>query len=140
MIRSLFKLAVFLVIAVVGYNYLFGDEAEKEQSKEIIGKASDLGKDAWNLLRGEQAKFKEGKYDDAVDKLAGLYESLLNKAIALKDSKAIKQIKELEAKRKDIVKQLESSSEEERAAAKKQLEKLSKNTEILMNEFEAAHQ
>lgn len=140
MIRSLFKLAVFLVIAVVGYNYLFGDEAEKEQSKEIIGKATDLGKDAWNLLRGEQAKFKEGKYNDAVDQLAGLYESLLTKAIALKDSKAIEQIKELEAKRKTIVKQLESSSQEERAAARKQLETLGENTEVLMNEFEAAHQ
>lgn len=140
MIRSLFKLAAFVLIAIIGYNYLFGDEAEKEQSKEIIGKATDLGKDAWNLLRGEQAKFEEGKYDDAVDKLKSLFGSLTEKATAIKDSKTLEQIRALEDKRKEIVKQLESQSEEERAAAKKQLEKLAKSTEVLMHEFDAAQQ
>ncbi len=135
--RFLLKVAVFLVIAIVGYNYLFGDEAEKAQSREIVGKATDLGKDAWNLLRGEQAKFKEGKYDGAVDKLEGLYTSLKEKAELLKDSKAIERIRELEAQRKAITEQLKSSSEAERTAAEKQLEKLTKSTELLMNELEA---
>lgn len=136
MIRFILKIAVFLVIAVVGYNYFLGDEAEKAQSREIVGKATDLGKDAWNLLKGEKEKFDEGKYEGAVDKLKTLYGSLKETATKLKDSDALDRISRLEAKREELVKELQSSSADNQEAAKKQLDQLTKETEDLMNDLE----
>lgn len=136
MIRFILKVAVFLVIAVVGYNYFLGDEAEKTQSREIVGKARDLGKDAWNLLKGEKEKFDEGKYDGAVDKLQALYGNLKETATKLKDSDALDRIMKLEEKREELAKELQSSNEETKTAAKKQLDKLTEETEELMHDLE----
>jgi hypothetical protein len=136
MIRFILKVAVFLVIAVVGYNYFLGNEAEKTQSREIVGKARDLGNDAWNLLKGEKEKFEEGKYDGAVDKLKNLYGNLKEKAIKLKDSDALERVIKLEEKREELAKELQSSNEETQVAAKEQLEKLTEETEDLMNDLE----
>lgn len=136
MIRLLLKIGAFLVIAIVGYNYFLGDEAEKAQSREIVGKAGDLGKDAWNLLKGEKAKFKEGKYDGAVDKLQTLYAGLKATAVKLKDSNALERISQLEQKRQELAEELQSSNAETQQAAKKQLDQLTEETEDLMNDLE----
>ncbi|MEM9835764.1 MAG: hypothetical protein AAF828_04650 [Bacteroidota bacterium] len=142
MIRSILKIAVFLVIAIIGYNYFLGDEQEKAQSREIVGKAADLGKDAWNLLRGEKEKFEEGKYNGAVDKLKSLYSQLAEQAKTLQDSDALDQISKLEEKRQELSEQLQSSQADKAADQAQQediknsLEQLTKETEVLMNELE----
>lgn len=136
MIRSILKLGVFLVIAVLGYNYFLGDEAEKAQSREIVNKATDLGKDAWNLLRSEKNKMDNGKYDDALDKLKGLYSSLSETAGKLKDSDALESIRQLEKQREALSKKLENATAEEKEAAAKEVEELAEKTEEVMKNLE----
>lgn len=137
MIKNILKIGVVLVIALLGYNYFLGDDAEKAQSKEIVGKVGDLGKEAWNLLKSERQKMKEGKYDDALDKLDGLYQSLRGKAKDIQDSQLLERIQELSERRTELEDQLKDAGSEPSAEAKRQLDDLTAATEELMNEMEA---
>jgi Sec-independent protein translocase protein TatA len=146
--RSLIKLGLILLVAVLGYNYFFGTAEEKEQSKEIIGKVRDVGRDAWGLLKSEKDKLNEGKYDGAVDKVGGTVESigeLLGKlkrtAEDLDDAGALDRLSELQDKQQALEKQLASETPEtydaaEQAKVKSEIEQLLKQTESLMKSME----
>lgn len=141
MIRSLLKLAVVLVLAILVYNYFFGTTEEKAQSKEIFGEVRDLGKAAWGLLRTERQKFNDGKYDEAVDKVGGLINTMKDRAESLEDSDLINKIDKLERKRKAIERQLQEDTPEnydagEKAALKREWEELMRETEDVMKELE----
>jgi len=136
MIKTIFKLGLVLLVGLLGYNYFFGDVEEKAQSREIVGKVGDLGKDAWNLLKSEREKMKDGKYDDALEKLDGLYSSLKGKAQDLKDSGALDRIDELNERRKELEDLLASEGDELSADGKRKLNDLTAETEDLMNEME----
>ncbi len=140
MIRTLFKIGLLLVVGLLGYNYFFGDAEEKAQSRELVGKAGELGKDAWNLLVSERQKMREGKYDDALDKLDGLYTSLRGKAKELQDSDALARIQELNERRLELEQALEGDGSELSSAAKRKLDDLAADTEELMNEMETKSQ
>ncbi|SER33952.1 hypothetical protein [Neolewinella agarilytica] len=140
MIKTLLKLGVLVVLGLLGYNYMFGDAEEKAQSREIVGKARDLGRDAWDLLKSERDKLKEGKYDNAIEKLDGLYSTLKEKANALRDSDALQQLRELDDRRTALEELLNSSEGEPSAEAKRKLDDLTADTEELMNEMEAKGQ
>ena len=102
MLRSLIKLGAFLVLGILVYNYFFGDTTEKEQSRQIFNKGKELVADSWGLLKSEREKFREGKYDEAVDKVEGLFASLKGTAEKLRDSGALEKISELEDQRQEI--------------------------------------
>jgi hypothetical protein len=136
MIKTIFKLALVLVAGLLLYNYFLGDVKEKEQSREIVGKVGDLGKDAWNLLKAERQKMKDGKYDDALEKLDGLYSSLKGKAQDLKDSGILDRLDDLDERRKDLEGLVGEKGSELSADAKRQLDDLTAETEVLMNQME----
>ena len=137
MIKFIIKIALVLVVGLVGYNYFFGNEAEKEQSREMVGKVRDLGSDAWNLLRSERSKMKEGKYDDALDKLDNLYGDLRERAERIKDSGALDRLRELDDKRQEIEDALSRDGDKLSRADERKLEDLTAETEDLMHEMEA---
>lgn len=148
MIKSLLKLGLLLLAGILVYNYFFGDEAEKAQSKEIFGKVKDVGKDAWALLKTEKSKFDEGKYDGAVDKVGNTVESLgdlLGKlsrtAKDLNDSGALDQLGELQAKQQELQERLAAETPEsydatEQEEVKDEVQDLLRQTEALMKDME----
>ncbi|NJB84886.1 hypothetical protein GGR26_000631 [Lewinella marina] len=136
MFRSLFKLAIILVVAVVAYNYFYGTPDEREQSREIVGKARDLGRDAWQLLQGEREKMREGKYDDALERLETLYTGLREAAHDVNDSGALDRLSELTRRREALEDSLEGNRELG-TRARRELDRLTADTEVLMNEMEA---
>lgn len=140
MIKTLLKLGLVLVAGLLFFNYFFGDVDEKAQSREIVGKVGDLGKDAWNLLKSERQKMKEGKYDDALEKLDGLYSSLRGKAREIQDSGLLDRIDELNERRKQLEDAVGEKSGELSTDAKRKLDDLTAETEELMNEMEAKGQ
>ncbi|MCB0549465.1 MAG: hypothetical protein KDD19_17960 [Phaeodactylibacter sp.] len=103
MLRSLIKLAAFLVAGILVYNYFFGTAEEKAQSKEIFSDIKDLTKSAVGLLKSERQKFDEGKYDDAVDKIGGLIDNLKGKAEKLEDNRELlDQIADLQSQQRSL--------------------------------------
>jgi len=121
MIRSLLKIGVLLVVGVVAYNSFFGTAEEKAEAKEIRQKAGkalkqaggvllDLGKDGVGILKKERAKFKEGKYDQAVEKVSGLISEIKDKVEGT-GGELLDQVKDLEKQRDAISKQLEKAKD-----------------------------
>lgn len=146
--KSLLKLAFFLVIAVVGYNYFFGTVEEKENSEKIVRKVRDVGRDAWGLLKTEKAKLKDGKYDGAVDKVSvavkgvgDLLGKLSKTAKDLEDSGALDRLSELQQKQKELQAQLSNEDPDEYDEAKSdqvqsELKDLLLETERLMKDMD----
>ena len=142
MIKTLLKLGILLAIGIVCYNYFFGTAAEKESSKKIFSKAKEIGKSTFELgkstielFKSEREKLDEGKYDGALDKIGGLFNEL--KDSAKENSHILKRIKELEAKKEDLVQKTKETSDDNSIAAKKEKEKLVAEIKDLFNEAEA---
>ena len=79
MIRKIISTAVILVIGLLAYNYFFGDAQEKEQAKEIFGKGAEVVGAGADLLKAEYQKFRDGKYDKALDKIGDLLDNIKEK-------------------------------------------------------------
>ncbi|MDZ4681259.1 MAG: hypothetical protein SH848_11835 [Saprospiraceae bacterium] len=141
---NLLKLAALLVIGILVYNYFFGTTEEKAQSKVIFSEAKDLGKAAWGLLKSEKEKFEDGKYDEAVDKVGGLFKNLKTKAQENKDTDALAELRELEKQRLELEKRLDAVDEydkskaatRENEAIKRDWDDLLERTEALMKRME----
>ncbi|MBB4078357.1 putative nucleic acid-binding Zn-ribbon protein [Lewinella aquimaris] len=139
MFRTLFKLGLLLVIGLVAYNYFYGTPEEREQSRAIVDKARDLGKDAWDLLRSEREKVSDGKYDEALSRLESLYTDLKGSAAKLNNTDLDREISRLDDRRRALVDALNDDNELSRSARRK-LEELTADTEALMHEMEAKSQ
>ncbi len=153
MIKSLLKLGVLLVIGVVGYNSFFGTAEEKAEAKELRQKAGkvlkqaggallDLGKDGVAILKKERSKFREGKYDQAVEKVSGLISNIKDKVEGT-GGELLDQVKDLEKQRDAITKTLEKAkdatdgmSDEAKETLTKDFENLTDKTEEVLKQLE----
>jgi len=135
---NLLKLAALLVIGILVYNYFFGTTEEKAQSKVIFSEAKDLGKAAWGLLKSEKEKFEDGKYDEAVDKVGGLFKNLKTKAQENKDTDALAELRELEKQRLELEKRLNAVDENDKSkAATKENEAIKRDWDDLLERTES---
>ena len=137
MIRSILRLAVILVIGVLIYNYFLGDPGEKETAKKIFGEIKEVGVAVKDLLQSEKEKFDSGKYDQALDKIGGLFNNLKENAETV--SSFSKEIDALEARRKELSDQLhdhEPATEEEQNNFKKEMQNLIEQAEKMVEKME----
>jgi hypothetical protein len=140
MIGFLIKLAVFAVIAILGYNYFFGSSEEKAQSSKVFGQVKEVAVSVGELAKSEKEKYNAGKYDAALDKLAGAYKAAREGAQKL-DSSLLKRIGELEKRRAGLEKEIASIEEAEQADGKTELsaaevEKQAKRKKKLQQELD----
>ena len=138
--RTLIKLGLLLVVGLLAYNYFLGTPEEREQSRVIVGKAKELGSEAWNLLKTEREKAREGKYDAALDRLETLYKDLREEAERLGDTEALRRLDELGRRRSKLTEELAGTEAELDRDAQHQLDELAEDTEELMHEMEAQSQ
>jgi len=137
MIGRILKFGILLVVGIVAYNFFLGTPEEKAKSKEIIGKVSDIGKAGVGLIKEEVQKFKEGKYDRALDKIG----NGLNKAkeeIQDKGGKLMENIEDWERKKerweseKERLKELfDTASEEDKEELEEEIRALNEEGEVL---------
>ncbi len=120
MIRSLFKLAILLVIGILIYNYFFGTTSEREQSKQVFGSMRNVVVSVADLMKSEKTKYDAGKYDKVLDKLGDTYKAVRDRAKYV-DEKVIKRLDDLEAKKADLqeeLSQIEQGDQQAAAAAR----------------------
>lgn len=136
MIKSIIKVALFLIVGILGYNYFFGSPEEKAKSKTIINKAVDIGRDGVGLLKEEIGKFKSGKYDDALDKVGAAINKTKDKvkegSKILEDVTDWQEEKEKWSERRDELKKaLEIEGEDAKEETKEAIKKLNEEAEEL---------
>jgi restriction endonuclease len=132
--KSLIKLGLILVAGILVYNYFFGSETEKAQSREIFEKVGDLGRAGINLLKSEKEKFDEGKYDDALDKIGNLFDKVRNKAEDIGDSELLRDVSRLEEKRKELQERVDRNAPQ--GYSNEEKDSLREEWKILMEESE----
>lgn len=142
MIKSLLKIGLLLVVGILGYNYFLGTPEEKAQSKEILGKAKDIGAASINLVKGEIQKFKSGKYDESLDKVGSLLAKAKNTAQE-KGGDLLDRMEDWEEqkdswqKRKDQLKEVfEAASDEEKEKIGSKIKEMNEEGERLKVEGE----
>lgn len=114
MIGFLVKLAIVAVVGVLAYNYFFGSAEEKAQSTKVFGQVKEVAVSVGELAKSEKEKFDAGKYDAALDKLAGAYKAAREGAQHL-DASVVKRIGELEKRRQGLEKEVANIDKAERA-------------------------
>jgi len=82
-LKKAITLAICLAIFLVGYNFFWGDEDEKESSRAIIAQISGLTDSVADLLKSEKEKYDQGKYDEALGKMKQTLTVLKDKAVAM---------------------------------------------------------
>lgn len=99
--RSLIKIALLIIVGVLVYNYFLGSEEEKATSEKVFRQVKDVGKSIGELIKNERQKFKDGKYDEAFDKLGEAYEKLKGK-VNEGDQEDREMLKKLEKQKEDL--------------------------------------
>ena len=135
---NLIKLAVLVVVGLLAYNFFFGNEEEKADAKDKFEKIGQGLKNVWNegvdIIKDERQKFKEGKYDNAIENVGGVLTKLKEGG-----GKLLDRIGELEIRKDGIQKKIEEAESkeggmtaEEKAALEKEIEELTADTEELI--------
>ena len=132
MIKGLIRLGIFLVLALLGYNYFYGTVEEKAQSKEIVHDATQLGKKLFSkvgkLLKSEKAKFDDGKFDEAIGNVRNAIGDLKDK-VAQEKPELKGELNDLEEKRKELAKEI--SDGEKDGFTKENKEKLKRKFQFI---------
>ena len=80
---DIFQFIIFIIgiplIAILGYNYFAGSPSEKENAREIVNKVKSIGGSVKDLIKSEHLKYKEGKYDEVLNKTGSLLKKIKEK-------------------------------------------------------------
>lgn len=139
MVKSFLKLLAVLVVGIILYNLILGTDEEKKGAQKIVGEMKDVAVSVKDLLKSEKEKFDKGKYDKAIDKIGNMLSKLKENAKEF-DKKYLKQIDELEKRRKELKEELDridgSSDSGDTNAVKEDSKKLLQEIESLMKELD----
>lgn len=135
MIRLLLKIGIFLVVGILIYNYFYGDNSEKAQSKAVFGEMRDVVVSVSGLLKTEKQKYDAGKYDQALDKLGDAY-VVMRKQAAKLDKAMMDDLNGLEKRQKSLQKELDSIERAEGKSSTSSIEQTARKQD-LKKEMEA---
>ncbi|MCB0664489.1 MAG: hypothetical protein KDC80_01645 [Saprospiraceae bacterium] len=100
--RTLIKLALLIIVGVLVYNYFLGTEQEKATSEKVFRQVKEVGRSIGDLIKNEREKFKDGKYDEAFDKLGEAYEKLKGKVDDGDNREEKEMLEKLEKQKEDL--------------------------------------
>lgn len=137
MIKSLLKIGLLLLAAILVYNFFFGTDEEKQQSKKVFGEMRDVARSVGSLIRTEREKFNQGKYDQALAKLGQAYQGIRKQAQYL-DENVLKRLDAAEKRREELQKELDSLGEPPAEPAPAKNKSLSRKKQDELNASKAA--
>jgi hypothetical protein len=111
MIRRLLSLAAMLIIGLLVYNMFFGDEADKENAKQITSGIKEL-------IQSTKEKYESGEYNEAIDKIGDVFNQLKDKAEKLNNGEYADDISELQERKQRLEEMLRDLEEKENTATR----------------------
>ncbi len=139
MMKRSLSLAAMLIIGLLIYNTFFGTEQDRESVEKVTSGFKEL-------FQSTQDKYKNGEYDEAIDKIGDIFNQLKNKAGELQDSDFNESISALEQKKQrleELLKELETKEntptrslvpenlDKDREQIREELETLQQDVEVL---------
>jgi hypothetical protein len=126
--KFILRLVVLLFLIKLGYNYFFGNEAQRSQADGIVESARDLGHSIGKMIKSEKDSYEEGEYDRLLEKLS---ESLL-KLRKIDTSSFSNQIEELEKERDQLIDQYQAIEFEEDSLRLNQIKSINQRLKLLL--------
>lgn len=145
MIRLLLRLLLFIVVAVLVYNFFLGTPAEKEGAKKVFEQFKNAGNAVKELLISEKEKFDAGKYENVTRQVDNLFKNI-KEEIKDTDTNSLRELEALEEQKKSLQEEVdnfesdnENNDESTKQDKKKQLnekfKKLVEDTERLLSKM-----
>ncbi len=146
MIRLLFRLLLFIVVAVLVYNFFLGTPAEKEGAKKVFEQFKNAGNAVKELLIAEKEKFDAGKYEDVTRQVDNLFKNIKSE-IKDTDTNSLRELESLENQKKlleENINNFESDNQnddqlvqqEKKKQLNEKLRKLVEDTERLLKKID----
>lgn len=110
MIKTILKVLAVIVVFILVYNYFFGSTEEKATSQKIFQEVKEVGVAVKDLLKSEKEKYDSGKYDDALDKIGGVFSKLKTEAEKV-DTEYLDRIADLEKRRQELKQAVEDTKD-----------------------------
>lgn len=121
--RSIIKIALFLIVGVLVYNYFWGTESEKATSEKVFRQVKEVGRSIGDLIKQEKEKFADGKYDRAFENLGKVYEDLKDK---VSDSSSNEDRKQLE-----VLQEQKETLEQKKEALQRDLQQADPDEDVI---------
>ncbi len=145
MLRLLLRLLLFIVVAVLLYNFFLGTPAEKEGAKKVFEQFKNAGNAVKELLISEKEKFDAGKYENVTRQVDNLFKNI-KEEIKDTDTNSLRELEALEEQKKSLQEEVdnfesdnENKDESTKQDKKKQLnekfKKLVEDTERLLSKM-----
>lgn len=116
MFRSLFKVALMALAAILVYNYFLGTDEEQEQSRMVFGQLRGVIESVSGVVISEKAKFDAGKYDRVLEQLGDTYKTVRQHTQHV-DSKIVQRLDELEARKTALQSELDAIEQAEKSVS-----------------------
>jgi lipopolysaccharide export LptBFGC system permease protein LptF len=145
MIKLLLRLLLFIVVAVLVYNFFLGTPAEKEGAKKVFEQFKNAGNAVKELLISEKEKFDAGKYENVTRQVDNLFKNI-KAEIKDTDTNSLRELEALENQKKRLKEEIdnfesdnknndESTKQEKKKQLNEKFRKLVEDTERLMNKM-----
>ena len=130
---------VLIVALLIGYNYFFGDAAEKEKASNIVNEVKELGGEVKGLFKDQKEKYERGDYDKVLDKIGSFVENLKAKSgdLNTNESNDLDSIEKEIDKLRDKLDQVDEDDLPKIENIKKDIESLINKANDLVKELES---
>ncbi len=108
--KTIIKLLIIAILALILYNYFYGDETERETSAQVVDNARQLGQSLWDMIRVEKDRFSDGKHQEIVDNIGSTIGFVRDNRDAMNISDS--QLMELEKHQSELDSLITNHSEE----------------------------
>ena len=130
---------VLIVALLIGYNYFFGDAAEKEKASKIVNEVKQLGGEVKGLFEDQKDKYERGDYDKVLDKIGSFVENLKAKSndLNVDESNDLNNIEKEIKQLRDKLDQVDEDDLPKIESIKKDIKKLIEKANDLVKELES---
>ena len=109
MLKKLLSLSIMLIIGLLAYNMMFGDEADKENAKQITNGVKEL-------IRSTKEKYKDGEYNEAISKIGDIFNNLKDKADKVSNGEYTDDINALQQRKERLEDMLRALEQKEKSS------------------------
>lgn len=138
MIKTIIKLGLIALVALIGYNYFFGNVEERESSAKIIEGVKGVGKSVADAAKSGAEKLSERKLDRIIDDMSLALERVKNaasdKADIIAKAGNLEDIVKLLKEETKTLRLEEGSEGKERRELRKKIQRIEKEIQKLAGE------